>query len=553
MRGALSLWARGRGGSPTGPADQLLIVAGQSNAVTQAVSGSGSLPAGWADTARVQMWNNSANVFATYSPGAATNWGPEVAYAKAWLDANADNDTVLYIVKLAIGGSQLGAISIYGQLSSSNQDWSQVSTGHWFDQMTAEVTPAKAALSSPYSIRVFWIGNQSDGQSQAATDDLAANLATHFAAIRSEWAAADTPITFVTIPDNVLYRTAEVVAKERQALVADGRSKLVEMRFVPFQGDGIHMAAGGVNQAGAAAYALQSGPLAPTGFSFSGGLVQEDASPGTVVATFKPAYMDGSQEAVFSIVGGSDDFEFVGFELRVKTGATLSAGVVAVPVRVAGAGGFFEDDADITVTAAGQWWANNDFLAVDWDNDRAYINGTSYASIAAAIAAGAIVDTGTIKYSTVTLPAAFSIFEHVVNSSTTPSAVNPHYGIGIDDGDDATPADELIFIARTSTPRVQLGVITGSAAQLGTTDLVGGVNNSAEARHAARIQVNNMNHASNGIVGTTDTACTVPVASRVVYGNRTDGARTWLGTLKYTRISSEIWDNAMLTTLTTPP
>jgi hypothetical protein len=534
------------------PRDMLLLCAGQSVMQSAGVSGAGSLPVGWANTARVQMWNNATNAFAMYNPAAASLWGPEVAYAKAWLADHAADASTLYIVKLAVGGSQLGAISTYGQLSSSNQDWSQ-SSNQLFDAMTAEVVPARAALAGPYDIRVLWVGNQSDGQSDAATADLNINLAAHFAAIRAEWAEADTPITFTTIPYNVVYRTDLVVAEERQVLALSPLNRLVDFRYVQLQGDGIHPVSSAINEIGAAAYAIESGPLAPTGFATAGNQVPTDASTGTVVTTFKPVYMDGSQDAVFSLQDASDDFEIVGFQLRVKVGATLTEGSVDLTVRCTGAGGFFEDDVTITTTAAGQWWAPNDLVAVDLEHDRAMLWGVSYASIAAAVTAGVIVGSAPTMYIPIlpgNLPAQFSIFTYGVNAATHTAA---QYAMSIDDGADGVDTDFLIFMGRDTTPRWSVGVYNSSVAQASIL-VTGGINDSAVSRQAARLATNNVNFASNGVIGAADTSAVIPSGlTRINIGNNTAGNRPHGGTLRYLRVSSDLWDDATIDAITTPP
>ncbi|WP_416065429.1 sialate O-acetylesterase [Rhizobium sp. ZK1] len=234
------------GGVPV--VDELVAIAGQSNAGVQGVSGT---PSGWTDTPRVKMWNNSTNVFETYSPAAATAWGPEAGFALSWL---ADHPSgTLYIVKNYLGGSQLGAASIYGNLGGAAKDWSQTAA-QLFPETTAIVAAARAACGLPLKY-VIWAQGEADAQNTSATADYATNALELYTHIRSDWGDANTKICAHMVSNRFGgYNFEAMVAKQRQVVDNNPLNFLVDTRGFAYYTDNIHLVAAGSLEFGRAAY-----------------------------------------------------------------------------------------------------------------------------------------------------------------------------------------------------------------------------------------------------------------------------------------------------------
>lgn len=239
----------GNGGGGGGPAvNELVVVAGQSNAGVQGVSGA---PSGWSDTPRVTMWNNSTSVFETYSPSSATAWGPEVGFALSWLSANPSG--TLYIVKNYLGGSQLGAQSTYGNLGGAAKDWSQISA-QLFPETTAIVTAAKASCGLPVKY-VIWAQGEADAQNTTATNDYATNALELYTHIRSDWGDANTKICAHMVSARFGgYNFESMTQKQRQVVNDNALNFLVDTRGFSYYTDNIHLVAAGALEFGRAAH-----------------------------------------------------------------------------------------------------------------------------------------------------------------------------------------------------------------------------------------------------------------------------------------------------------
>ncbi|HEY8570833.1 sialate O-acetylesterase [Phenylobacterium sp.] len=163
---------------------ELVVVAGQSNALGYQVSPS-ELPAWYQPTAQVQIWTDAG--WRTLTPGVNTGtpanpnaWGPEVAFAHAWVQEHPGE--TLYIVKSVKGSTPLA--------DAPGEDWSPRSDGSLFDATTAKVAAARAALGGAVSTTVLWFQGEQDASSPAWADAYAANLAELQAAAAQEWGAS---------------------------------------------------------------------------------------------------------------------------------------------------------------------------------------------------------------------------------------------------------------------------------------------------------------------------------------------------------------------------
>jgi hypothetical protein len=163
---------------------ELVVIAGQSNALGYQVQPS-ELPAWWQPAPRVQIWTDAG--WQIMTPGVNTGtpanpqaWGPEVAFAHAWLQEHPGE--TLYIVKSVKGSTPLA--------QAPGEDWSPASAGSLFDATTAKVAAAKAALAGPAETTVLWFQGEQDASSSAWAHEYAHNLAILQTAAAAHWGAS---------------------------------------------------------------------------------------------------------------------------------------------------------------------------------------------------------------------------------------------------------------------------------------------------------------------------------------------------------------------------
>lgn len=180
------------------------------------------------------------------------------------------------------------------------------------------------------------------------------------------------------------------------------------------------------------------------------------------------------------------------------------------------------------VVADAQWWQPGAFAQIDVANDRAMINGVEYASIAAAVTAGAATTVSgggwTVVYSGPTITQVSVVVDGVASANATPATLE--YLVSMDDGG-ASLTDDFIYIGRASTGNLQSGVTAASAA-VATLALQTSAA-STPVRAAAKYKLNNFTGSKNGGNGVSDTAGAMPATARFTIGNRYDGLRPWNG------------------------
>lgn len=192
------------------------------------------------------------------------------------------------------------------------------------------------------------------------------------------------------------------------------------------------------------------------------------------------------------------------------------------------------------------WWLTDALVDIDIENNRAFIAGVEHASIAAAITAGAITTINDDYAVNVTglLPTAYTVVGKGTNSSGAVGTAQ--YLFSIDDGDDGTPTDAIIYLTRVAVSTVdsiQYAMFTSSASQISNSAATAP---SAAVRAAMRVKANDMAISYNGGAAITDTVATLPTLTRLVIGDRTDGTRPWLGTIKRVAIVGAAVANADL-------
>jgi hypothetical protein len=97
--------------------------------------------------------------------------------------------------------------------------------------------------------------------------------------------------------------------------------------------------------------------------------------------------------------------------------------------------------------------------------------------------------------------------------------------------DDGTISEEIL-ITRLSSSRLIRGAIDDGGATQVSSDTVGSVSDSTEFRHAMAWAANDFGMSLGGAAVVTDTSLTLPTVTKLLLGNRSDGARPWDGHIR---------------------
>jgi hypothetical protein len=197
----------------------------------------------------------------------------------------------------------------------------------------------------------------------------------------------------------------------------------------------------------------------------------------------------------------------------------------------------------------------NTVVDLDYQNDQAYVNGTYYASIAAARTAGVLVQSGGIDRLATsnwsyTTPCTV-IGTGVIAASLTSTA---EYLWSLDDGADGSPTDELVAVSLADIPPNTFNFLffDNSASQtVPSITSTTGVADGATIKCAIRIKTNSIAASLNGGSAVVETVATLPTVTQLVVGNRDDGTRPWNGTVRRIQILNEDSSDANLATYST--
>lgn len=546
--------------------DEVLVVAGQSNGLTIGISGSGGLPAGWANTARVQYWNGAT--FVTYNPSGLSTWGPEAQYAMNWLAANAANTRKLYILKRAVSGSQLASIATYGNFGSAAKDWSR-DAGSYYSDLKTDWTSVQAYFTTnsvSYTVgTVLWVQCEADSSNATVLAVYDTNEINIYNDIRTDIGNANTKI--VTHRPSAIFGSYDPfgMLTKQQIVVANNPTK--NLLFTPdglaYQADTIHLAAASVNVMGGAMHDMTHGGLVPTNLAYVSSPIGTDSPENTSAGYLTCTCRDITGAVSWTLVGGSSEFvvstsglSSIG-TIRVKTGATLVQGNYNLTVRATSpTGGTADLPVTVTVGAAGTgiWWNAASVLTLDYRNDQYRVNGTNYlgsAAFAAApqwSAATNSVDLTGFMPSSATMLCEASVSPRNVNGSV------PNALYALDDGPDGSATDEIFSLQRGAPSGSGYFIVVNKAgaSQVSTTVTI--ITNYYQPltaiKTAARIALNDMTFAINGTVATDDTSCLVPNITRLKLADRETGSRPWQGIIYKAELLNVATNDAGLITYT---
>lgn len=263
---------------------RLVLIAGQSNAISKATNGVAP-PSDIAaiDPARVLIYDGTsfvgyvAGVNSSVSANFPTAWGTEGKFAVRWL---ADHPIgILRFVKHGEDGVRLAP--------DTGRDWSPSSVGEAFDAMTTLVNGSKvliAAFNTTPQIDVHWLQGESDALTQSYADAYQTNLTAAIAAMRTRWGTAATKVGVVRVYKNNLNPGGPAVRTAQNAVTsADALSYLVDTDDLTLF-DTYHYNAAGVAILGGRIYdAIESGAtIEDNSVVLGAGLVSSGLLTGTL-------------------------------------------------------------------------------------------------------------------------------------------------------------------------------------------------------------------------------------------------------------------------------
>lgn len=212
--------------------------------------------------------------------------------------------------------------------------------------------------------------------------------------------------------------------------------------------------------------------------------------------------------------------------------------------------------AAVDYTVATDAWATSGALVdLDYENNRAYVNGTYYADLAAARTAGVVVQTGGIDRVPVSgfITSAYTLAGKGTTSATSIIGQSARYLVCLDDGADGAPADELVALSQNDNAGVSsLGVLIIKAGvdQASGTNVYSPVGAGVNNRSAFSVAANDLAISHQGGAVILDTSSAMPVVTQMVVGNRDDGTRPWLGTVKrVVLLNTAVSDAALVSVL----
>lgn len=171
------------------------------------------------------------------------------------------------------------------------------------------------------------------------------------------------------------------------------------------------------------------------------------------------------------------------------------------------------------------WYDSRAMIDLDYENDRAYVNGTAYGSIAAARAAGAVaVNAHGNDTVAISDPGASYV---LAGRGATPTVIGNEYIVAMDDGSNTN----LVYIGTSATGASKAGgwLASGTSRLSQSTSAI-----SADAafRAAVRIKSGAGLLSFNGAAGSSGTSTVLPGGiSTFVAANRSAGDRGWSGAL----------------------
>lgn len=206
----------------------------------------------------------------------------------------------------------------------------------------------------------------------------------------------------------------------------------------------------------------------------------------------------------------------------------------------------------VVTCSSGGWWRRAALVDIDTVNNLAYVNGTAYASIAAAITAGALsAVTGGYVTSALTIPSAFTMLGSGINPASLPASGTIITLMSVDDN--ASPASGAAYDFRiwniSGTVWAGAHELNGGTSALGNTTLMDHVTANAanqSVQHAFRVgavgPTDNYGWSALGLSppNITNSALLFTTLTRVRVGQAPSNTNVWTGTLGRMTLSTAV-------------
>ncbi|MDZ7906347.1 MAG: sialate O-acetylesterase [Cypionkella sp.] len=528
------------------PSCVVIMAWGQSNEQGSNLSNGAPIEAQDQDASgRIRAWRASDNTdIAAVQPLAGSLWisgtqqGPLRSFRLAQNLLPTTTGKIV-IIPCAVGGAKLtgGPLGVGG----------------------ANYTTAKARLTACLAafpgarVILSWTQGEQDANEAVTQSAYIAAFTAMVADLRGvPGAAAMTAIIHQMVPERFFGGTADLPAR----IAIDGAHKRLPLTvpdsiFVPasfgtqIAGDPSHFTSAGHRTAGdrafpalAAAASWQTVvpgvPAAPVVGAGRGVTI-------TVPSPVPPAFVI-ERRAAGDTGAWTEQLAFP--EVHVVPGATFDVtvegnGDTDVRLRARSFAGTSGPSATVQIVApVDAWYHPKATVHLDYQNDRAFVNGAEYASLAAARTAGAVVQTGGIDRVPVTPAASFALAGTGITAAAALTQNVPRYLAALDNGATGSGIDHLVLLSEAQSgvhPELfNIAMFRNSASQI--PDIPSTATSKPTARDTAirmavRVKLNSTISSMDGITLGTDTACTVPTLTQLVVANRHDGTRAWGGTV----------------------
>ena len=201
----------------------------------------------------------------------------------------------------------------------------------------------------------------------------------------------------------------------------------------------------------------------------------------------------------------------------------------------------------VSFATGSQWYDSDTVALLDYERDRAYIDGVEYASFAAARTAGAVVQTNGIDRVDITSLVGSSYTFAATGITHSATVVGQAYRyLATLEG----PSNDLVFFAQFNDGGfAKLGAqvvdanVDQTAAALKTSS---GAGLSSAVSYAMRVAANDIAVSFNNAAVQTDTSASVPTPTMIVVGNRDNETRPWLGSVNRVVVTNKVATDADL-------
>lgn len=202
---------------------------------------------------------------------------------------------------------------------------------------------------------------------------------------------------------------------------------------------------------------------------------------------------------------------------------------------------------EVSFATGSQWYDSDTVVVLDYERDRAYVDGVEYASMAAARSASAVVQTNGIDRVDITglLGSAFTLAATATTHSATVVGQPYRYLASLEG-----PSNDIVMLTQfneSGFSTIGAQVLDANVDQTGNAlKTTAGAGTSQAVSYALRVAANDIAISFNGATCQTDSSATVPTLTTLVAANRDNETRPWLGTPRRIILTNAAVANASL-------